>query len=96
MTDYLPLIAAALIGVLVPACTRWLWRKIEQPLTVIGARIGRVEDKQEAQEARLHAHDVEIAYLKGVQSERSQTAAAAVTAAALVGNLPLGHSGDGS
>ncbi len=77
MTDYLPLFAAALVGVLVPASVRWLWSKIEQPLSSIGERITAIEDKQTAQ-------GLDIAFLKGVQSERAQTAQAAIVAAALV------------
>ncbi len=77
MTDYLPLVAAALIGVLVPASVRWLWSKIEKPLSAIGERMTAIEEKQTVQ-------GLDIAFLKGVQSERAQTAQAAVVAAALV------------
>ncbi len=77
MTDYLPLVAAALIGLLVPACAKWLWSKIERPLSEIGDRMTAIEEKQTAQ-------GLDIAFLKGVQSERAQTAQAAVMAAALV------------
>ena len=95
MAEYVPIIAAAFLGILVPATTGWLWSKVKTELNAGNATLMvKIEEIQIEQKSMREEHgalrnDVtkhgeDIAYLKGADSQRAQTATAALEAARLL------------
>lgn len=95
MSEYITLAFGALIGLLVPATGGWLWTRVKTELqsgnAKLAAQIGEIQaeqktmrDEHTAMKAVQMTQGEAIAYLQGADSQRSQTAIAALEAAQLL------------
>ena len=95
MAEFVPTVAALLLGILVPACAGWLWNKVKTELNAGNATLmHKIEEIQIEQQTMRSDHSAlravqitqgeAIAYLQGADSQRAQTATAALEAARLL------------
>lgn len=99
MSDVISLVGALLLGLLVPACARWLWKRVEgalggfkdsilKELKDMRKEITSLSDRTSILEADSVLQGRKIAFLDGVHSERAATARAVLEAADLL-NRPV-------
>ncbi len=81
-------VLTCLLGLLLPGVIRYMGKRIEAKLDgnnqIVMKALDAMHDRITALEDGQAKAVIDIAFLKGVQSERAQTAQAAVIAAALI------------
>ncbi len=96
MNELLAPILTCLLGLLLPGVIRYMGKRIEEKMdgnnAVVMGAIDAISKRMNSVEEKQAQAIIDIAFLKGVQSERAQTAQAAVIAAALIPH-PLSEGG---